>query len=308
MGLYLCVTTESVEGTLFKGQSPHPPMMAIDPACEKSRSEQLTEPKEISTSTFTSVPTSNDSVPSPNLYAAEIALKSPLNDLRGKSSLESSSEFVPTPADQLNITNRFRRDKRSSLTWPPRLQYLEGSESSTFDPVPMTTILPHIYLGSYEDAINETQLQANGITHILSLIGNKSPVGYVKHKNFPMNDRGKTDLKRVLKKVSKFMKVGQNDAKRVLVHCFSGQNRSAAVVIALMMINQKNTLYRAYKRVKSLRPIIQINERYAKQLLALEKEIFGKNTLPNEWMERGEIDPLTGEVTYKYENIVLEQH
>jgi len=172
----------------------------------------------------------------------------------------------------------------------------------------MTTILPHIYLGSYDDAINETQLQANGITHIVSLIGNKSHVDYVQHENCPMNDRGKTDLKRVLKKVSEFIKVDQNEAKRVLVHCQSGQNRSAVVVIALMMMNQNNTLYGAYKKVKSLRPIIQINERYAKQLLALEKEIFGKNSLPYEWMERGEIDATTGEVTYKYENIYLEQH
>jgi len=62
------------------------------------------------------------------------------------------------------------------------------------------------------------------------------------------------------------------------------------------MINQKKTLYLAYEKVKSIRPIVQINEKYAKQLLALEEEIFGENSLPREWMERGEIDPVTTEL------------
>jgi hypothetical protein len=44
------------------------------------------------------------------------------------------------------------------------------------------------------------------------------------------------------------------------------------------------------------------------QLLAIEMEIFGKNSLPSDWMERGGYDLTTGEVTYKYEHMDSAQH
>lgn len=172
----------------------------------------------------------------------------------------------------------------------------------------MTKILPHLYLGTYEDAINETQLKTKKITHILSLIGKRSPVDFVQHKQIPMHDRGISNLKLVLKKASKFLEQGQQDGNNVLVHCQCGQNRSATVVTAVLMENTKKTLYRAHRIVKSLRPVVQINKGYAKQLLTLEKEIFGKNSLPFDWMERDEIDIATGDVKYKYENMNTPQH
>jgi len=182
------------------------------------------------------------------------------------------------------------------------------SSSSTNDPVTMTKILPHLYLGCYDDAINELELQKKGITHILSLFGKKSHVDFVQHEISPMHDLGRTDVKKVLEKVSKFVEVGQLDGNNILIHCQSGQNRSAVLVIALMMKNLQRELYHSHKHVKSLRPIIQINEGYAKQLLTLEKEIFGKNSLPSDWMEREDIDLTTGEVTYKYEQLNSAQY
>jgi len=69
------------------------------------------------------------------------------------------------------------------------------------------------------------------------------------------------------------------------------------------MTTMNQTLYRALKEVKTLRPLIQINRIYAKQLLALEKEIFGKNSLPSEWMDPGEIDKVTGDVSFKHDHL-----
>jgi len=228
---------------------------------------------------------------------AEVTSKSSIN----KHSRTSSAKWrVSYSIHQSNTFSKFRGDQSNNSTPSSDVRTSTGSMSSSFDAVPMTKILPRLYLGSYDDAMSELQLQDKGITHILSLIGNKSPVDFVQHKIFPMHDRGRTDLKRVLEKVSRFVKSGQKDRNSILVHCLSGQNRSAVLVIALMM-KQKWTLYRAYKQVKSLRPIVQINEGYAKQLLILEKEIFGENTLPCNWMERGEFDVTRDEVTYHYQ-------
>jgi len=174
--------------------------------------------------------------------------------------------------------------------------------------VPMTKILPRLYIGSYDNAMDEPQLKAKGITHILALFGKSWPVDFAKQEYIPMHDLGRTNLKVVLEKASKFMELGQQDGSRILVHCQSGQNRSATVVIAYQMMFQKETLYRAHKRVKSLRPLVQVNVGYAKQLLALERQIFGKNSLPCDWMERETLNLYKGEVVYKYENMNSTQH
>jgi len=213
--------------------------------------------------------------------------------------------------------------KSNSSTCPPNGAHLLGVKNDTtyissislfsvttitYVPVPMTKVLPNMYIGSYENAMEEKVLKANGITHILSLIGRNWPSDLVKQKNISMHDLGRTNLKGVLEKVSKFMELGQEEESKILVHCHSGQNRSATVVIAHLMTYHNETLYRAHKRVKRLRPVVQINAGYAKQLLALEKEIFNRNTLPSDWMERKEVNMATGEVTYKHENMNSLQH
>jgi len=74
------------------------------------------------------------------------------------------------------------------------------------------------------------------------------------------------------------------------------------------MRDQKKTLYRAHKYVKERRPMVQIHPAYAKQLLALEKEIFGQNSLPPDGMEQGSFDTTTGDIKFKYEHLNSEQH
>jgi len=247
--------------------------------------------------------------PSAKCHNAVVTSQPSGKKLTGNSAAKSSViSWVSNPANHINVSCKLSKDIGTISLSTPQATARESSVSSTYVSVPMTAILPNLYLGSYDNAVNVRELQANGITHILSLIGNKSPVDFVQHENFPMHDGGRTDLKGVLSKVSEFVKLGQKDGNSVLVHCQWGQNRSAVVVIALMMIHQKETLYCAHKKVKNLRPVVQINETYAKQLLALEKELFGKNSLPCEWMERGEYDILSGEVTYKYEHVNSAEH
>jgi len=151
----------------------------------------------------------------------------------------------------------------------------------------MTKVLPHLYLGSDYNANDKLELSTKSITHILSLIGRSSNSVEVPHyKQVPMDDRGRSDLKKVLEEVTNFVNEGQQDCHSLLIHCHIGQNRSATVVIALQIINQRKTLYEAHEELKRIRPLVQINVGYAKQLIALEKEILGKNSVPPDWMER----------------------
>jgi len=250
--------------------------------------------------------------PSAKPFNAVVTSKSSASKFSCRSSAKPSLKLDASKSvDQSKTLSKLRRYGGGIFTPSSTHRTLTESftsSSSTYAPVTMTKILPHLYLGSYDDAINELELHEKGITHILSLFGKKSHVDFVQHEIFPMHDLGKTDLKKVLQKVSKFVESGQQDDNNVLIHCQSGQNRSAVLVIALIMKNEEKELYHAHKQVKRLRPIIQINEGYAKQLLTLEKEILGKNSLPSEWMERGEFDLTTDEVTFKYELINSAQY
>jgi len=233
--------------------------------------------------------------------------ESSVNEPNRKQSDTSSVTQWSADEDYQEIPNLELSKKNKTPSWGTvpcnDSETVSIEKSSSYSALPMTKILPNLYLGSYDDAINETQLKAKRITHIVSLIGNQSPVDFVQHKHSPMHDYGRSDLKVVLEKVSKFMRLGQQDGNSVLVHCKCGQNRSATVVVAHLMISTKRTLYCAHNMVKRLRPVIQINERYAKQLLRLEKDIFGKNSLPYDWMELEEVDMTTGDVSYKSENL-----
>jgi len=189
-----------------------------------------------------------------------------------------------------------------------RTMWISSPSYSSYVPTPMTKVLPHLYLGSYDNATNEQELFEKNITHILSLIGPRNTLEIKHYKKVPMNDYGRTDLKEVLEKVTNFVEEGQQDGHNLLIHCQSGQNRSATVVIALQMIYQKKTLYEAHKELKRIRPIVHINVEYAKQLIALEKEILGKSSLPPNWMERRKLDTEAGVVTYMYENLSTIDH
>jgi len=176
------------------------------------------------------------------------------------------------------------------------------SMTDSYSILPMTKVHSNLYIGNEENSYDEDLLNSNGITHILSLIGHQSSVGKVERKQYPIHDKGRSNIKDVLDEVYEFMELGQKDSNNLLVHCKLGQNRSAVVVIAFIMKKFKKTLHRAHRDLKAVRPIIQVNVDYAKQLLDLEREYLGSNSLPLNWMER-EYNEAEDDVVYKHEDL-----
>lgn len=169
--------------------------------------------------------------------------------------------------------------------------------------VPVTQITPQVYFGTFEDAKNENNLRKIGVTHIISLIGPKHSIKNMKHRHYPMNDYGRTDLKLVIKKLQNFVEESQKVGNKLFVHCQSGQNRSATVVLAFLMKCEYMSLKDAYRKVKKKRPVVQINKQYAKQLSALEVELFDKSTMPSDWMEIRSVDMDKGKVVFSGEAV-----
>jgi len=175
--------------------------------------------------------------------------------------------------------------------------------TSTFRNLGVTKITSQLYLGSWDDAMNENELRAKRVTHIISAIGKIHRIDGMKQKQYPMTDYGSTDVKKVMKKLWKHVEESQQDGNVLFVHCLSGQNRSATLALAILMKHYRLTLYAAFKKVKNKRPIVHINERYGKQLMSIEKELFGKSTLPENWMQIDVLDMETGKISFVGDNV-----
>ncbi len=101
-------------------------------------------------------------------------------------------------------------------------------------------ITPQLYLGRGQDAKNLKQLQQHGITHILNVaddVENFHP-NYFTYANLNVTDfGGDKGIRRVFPPARDFVKTALSTRRNtVLVHCANGSNRSATVVIALLMM------------------------------------------------------------------------
>jgi hypothetical protein len=171
------------------------------------------------------------------------------------------------------------------------------SHNASVNRVSLSKITSKLFIGSLHDAMCEEELRYNQITHIISVIGSKHLVQGIQHEQIPMNDGGNTNLKLVMKKLWPFIEDSQQQGKALFVHCMSGQNRSATLMLAILMQNNETKLSEAWKLLKNKRPVVQIHERYAKQLLLMEEEIFGTNSLPSNWMEIAYFNVKTGSIS-----------
>jgi len=174
-------------------------------------------------------------------------------------------------------------------------------KAPTFYAIPLTEVTPKLFFGSFEDANNEQKLKDLGITHIISLIGPKNEIKGIKHKHKPMSDYGRTDLKGVIATIWPFVLESQLDCNKLFVHCQSGQNRSATVVLSILLKLKNEKLDDLYRMLKKKRPVVQINEIYARQLSEIESELFGQTSVPKNWMSISSYDMESGDVEFNDE-------
>ena len=65
--------------------------------------------------------------------------------------------------------------------------------------------------------------------------------------------------------------------KRCLVHCKSGKSRSASIVLAYLIKSISMTYEEGLNFLRTIRPLVQPNYGFTKQLLEYEKELKHEN-------------------------------
>ncbi|XP_063798493.1 dual specificity protein phosphatase 8-like [Pseudophryne corroboree] len=142
--------------------------------------------------------------------------------------------------------------------------------------VSVTRILPHLYLGSQNDVMDQEVIIQNGITHVLNVSCSCPKPVFISDNHFlriPINDSYCEKILPWLTAAVEFIGKVELVNGKVLVHCLAGISRSAAVAIAYIMRSMGLSLDDAYRFVKEKRPTISPNFNFLGQLLEYEMSL-----------------------------------
>ncbi|KAM9299205.1 dual specificity protein phosphatase 8-like [Gastrophryne carolinensis] len=142
--------------------------------------------------------------------------------------------------------------------------------------VSVTRILPHLYLGSQNDVMDQEVMNQNGITHVLNVSYSCPKPVFISDNHFlriPINDSYCEKILPWLSAAVEFIGKVELVNGKVLVHCLAGISRSAAVAIAYIMRSMGLSLDDAYRFVKEKRPTISPNFNFLGQLLEYEMSL-----------------------------------
>jgi predicted protein tyrosine phosphatase len=134
-----------------------------------------------------------------------------------------------------------------------------------------TEILPWLYLGDAQDAVNHDALRQKGICFILNATkevdtpeAEEEGFQYLK---LDLEDHADEPIAEHFERAFAFIELARRRSAAVLVHCRRGISRSATLVIAYVMRYSRKTFEEAFDFVKQRREIINPNLGF---VLALE--------------------------------------
>ncbi|CAG9533978.1 unnamed protein product [Cercopithifilaria johnstoni] len=146
-----------------------------------------------------------------------------------------------------------------------------------------TQILPFLYLGSQQDAMDSRLLSKYGIKYVINLSVNCPEPDTLKQEGhfmrIPVNDTYQAKLLPHFEDAFKFLDKVCERGSVALVHCLAGISRSPTLAIAYMMRRNNWTSEQAYRYVKERRPSISPNFNFMGQLLEYEARLREKNDL-----------------------------
>lgn len=140
---------------------------------------------------------------------------------------------------------------------------------------------PGLYLSGLDAALNRGVLTRRQVSLIINCSGLEE-VRYpaldgLRVLHVPVQDSPHAPLHQYFELVSD--SIQQNRSGSTLVHCSAGRSRSATVVIAHLMRSEGLTLSRAHQRVLEQRPFIRPNAGFWRQLMVLERSLFGTGSV-----------------------------
>ena len=150
------------------------------------------------------------------------------------------------------------------------LQKLLLKEKEVGQSYKIDKITDKIYLGSKE-GLNETDyLKKENINNVLSVFDIEPLNNNINHKIIKLGDLYCENIIKYFKECIEFIE--QSD--KIFIHCDCGISRSSAIVIAYLMYKYKLNFKDAYLYIKRIRPEIDPNNGFRKQLNIFNDELI----------------------------------
>lgn len=146
----------------------------------------------------------------------------------------------------------------------------------------ISEILGYLYLGSDEVSLDLDALSDHGIRHIINCTADRPnyfETAGVQYLQVKVNDHKDDDIQQYFDGACAFIEQARHAGSSVLVHCQKGMSRSTTIVLAYLMKFANMNLINAFSHTKKIRPLISPNVGFMEQLLKLEFNLYGRNSL-----------------------------
>ncbi|XP_071957811.1 dual specificity protein phosphatase 22-B-like [Antedon mediterranea] len=131
----------------------------------------------------------------------------------------------------------------------------------------MSQILPGLYVGNMRDAKDVEQLEANKISHILSIHDNAKPLlTNMTYLCVAAADHPDQNLSQHFEECNNFIHECRLNGGTCLVHCIAGVSRSVTVTVAYMMTVTNCTWQECLRAARVAREVANPNFGFQKQL------------------------------------------
>mmetsp|Transcript_14648 Transcript_14648/g.19227 ORF Transcript_14648/g.19227 Transcript_14648/m.19227 type:complete len:214 (-) Transcript_14648:717-1358(-) len=146
----------------------------------------------------------------------------------------------------------------------------------------LTKIFDFLYLGAKAASVDSVTLKTLGITHIVNCTEDaqnhfeKEGLTYL---TVPIKDDPSCDISVYFNSSAEFIENARLKNGKIFVHCNVGMSRSSTIVVSYLMRHKQMDLIEALGYTKNKRPMSSPNSGFMKQLLELEKELYGKETV-----------------------------
>uniref|UniRef100_A0A6C0EHN3 Tyrosine specific protein phosphatases domain-containing protein n=1 Tax=viral metagenome TaxID=1070528 RepID=A0A6C0EHN3_9ZZZZ len=138
-----------------------------------------------------------------------------------------------------------------------------------------TNIVDSIYLGNAYNACNLNDLESDNIGMIINIteeIPNYYPDKFNYYNIHTMDDNDHHIKEFINDALEYILNYQKKSNKNILVHCFMGSSRSAAIVVAYYSLKYNKSIDESIKYVKDKRWIVNINVTFIQDLMEWRQE------------------------------------
>jgi hypothetical protein len=150
--------------------------------------------------------------------------------------------------------------------------------------------------GGHRAAEDHAGLAERKISHVLTVANNLDELEVppkssgIAHKCLLVDDDEK-DISTFFDEAFAFLREARSKRRGALVHCAAGQNRSATIVLAWRVAEERVLLFPAYRELWIRRPYVCPRARHLRRLLDLERGVFGGSSCFLHHLESGRVMP-----------------